>query len=62
MIKVPGFDPLTKPYVFLKDRTHISIIDIKLGKICPLINSPLELDMLRMHNFAVEEYISSDAP
>ena len=60
MIKVPDFDMTTRPYVFLKDRKGISIVDVKERKICPLINSPLELDMQRLHNFSVEVWNSLD--
>ena len=53
MLKCPGFDYNTRPYVFLKERNYIHLIDVRDRKMCPIIRSNLEMDMMRQANFEV---------
>ena len=53
MLKCPGFDYITRPYVFLKERNYIHLIDVRDKKMCPIIRSNLEIDMTRQPNFEI---------
>ncbi len=53
MKKVPGFDPEKRPYVILKDLRFISLLNIKLMKLLPLVRSPYDMDPINMHNLAI---------
>jgi len=51
MIKVPGYNFDTRPYVLLKDSRFISLIDVFSLKVIPLIRSPYEGEPMSIHNF-----------
>jgi hypothetical protein len=53
LLKCPGFDLERRPYVFLKDKNYISVINVRTYKILPLIKSFFEVDMIRSCNFEV---------
>ena len=49
LIAAPGYDAHNFPYVFLKNTRFVSLINIKEGKILPLIRSPNDCDLNRTH-------------
>jgi hypothetical protein len=51
MIRVPGYDFNSFPYVLLKDSKFISIIDVFARKSLPIIRSPNEAESISNHNF-----------
>jgi len=52
--KVPGYDPETRPYVFIKDESHVSMLNTKTMKILPLVRSPYKMtNAINMHNMEI---------
>lgn len=53
LLKSPNYSFESEPYVFLKSKDYISLIDVKSRKLVPLIRSLYELRMQRQHVFEV---------
>ncbi len=53
MQKCPGYHYEHRPYVFLKDKFYISLINVRTGKILPILKSNFEADNIRAFNFHV---------
>lgn len=62
MLKCPGFDFNKRPYVFLKDKNYISVINVRTYKVLPIIKSFFEVDMSRSCNFDLAFHSSGDYP
>jgi len=58
MIKCPNYSFEEQPYVFLKSKDYISLIDVKNRKFCPLIRSLYELRMERQHVFEIVGFVA----
>ena len=60
MKKVPGYDPLHRPYVLFKDSDYVSLFNTKLMKLLPLVRSKYDTDPLNVHNLWVTNYSGID--
>ena len=56
MKRIPGYNPETRPFVFLKDQEYVSLLNTKHMKLLPLIRSKYEMDPINMHNMDVVNY------
>ena len=60
MKKVPGYDPLRRPFVLFKDGDYVSLFNTRLMKLLPLVRSKYDMEPLNVHNLTVTNYTGLD--